>query len=89
VPTSYAGRTLETIQQTLQEEADALEKLSSSTDERQAKALEQVQNLEATIDEMQAAVEAGDHAGMARQVNQLAVEEQTIKALAESLGGQP
>ncbi len=89
VPAAYTRRTLQTAQRRLEEEADELERSSPNPDERQAKAVELIQNLEVTIDEMQEAVEAEDRASLAQQIERVAAQQQEIKTLAESPWEQP
>jgi hypothetical protein len=89
VPTHYARRTLQTAQQKLQKEADTLEQSSSIPGDRLAKALEQLQNLEAMVDEMREAVQTGDRASLGQQINQLAAEEEALKTFTQSAGSQP
>ena len=89
VPNPYARRTLQTAEQTLSEQRATLEQSSSLTDERRAKALEQLQNLEAIVEGMQEAVQTGDRASMGQRIEQLASQEQALKAFTESVGGQP
>lgn len=88
VPTRYARRTLQTAQQTLSEKR-TLEQSPFLTGDRLSKALEHLQNLEATVEEMQKAVQTGDRASLGQQIKQLATEEQTLKAFTQNAGGQP
>jgi hypothetical protein len=89
VPTRYARRTLQTAQQTLSEKRDTLQQSPSITGDRLSKALEHLQNLEATVEEMQKAVQMGDRASLGQQIKQLATEEQTLKTFTQNAGGQP
>jgi hypothetical protein len=89
VPTRYARRTMQTAQQALSEEKRMLEQSPSITGDRLSKALEQLQQLEATVEEMQAAVQTGDRARLGQQLNQLATQEQTLKTFTQNAGGQP
>ena len=89
VPTRYARRTLQTAQQTLSEQRDTLEQSPSITGDRLSKALEHLQNLEATVGEMQEAVQTGDRASLGQQIKQLATQEETLKTFTREAGGQP
>ena len=89
VPTRYAERTLQTARQTLSEQRDTLGRSPSDTSGSLSKALEQIRNLEATIEEMRGSVQAGDRASLERQLRQLAAEEQALKTLTQDAGGQP
>ena len=89
VPTRYARRTLQTAQQTLSEKSNTLEQSPSITGDRRSKALEHLQNLEVTVEEMQKAVQTGDRPRLGQQIKHLAMEEQTLKTFTQNAGGQP
>ena len=89
VPTRYARRTLQTAQQTLSEKRNTLEQSPPITGDRRSQVLEHLQHLEATVEEMQEAVQTGDRASLGQQIKQLATEEQTLKTITQEAGGQP
>lgn len=87
VPNAYAQQTLEKAQESIEREADALGEKSTSlsVDERRL-LLSQLSDLEATLEEMRAAVEDGDRAGAAAQADRLRKVEEAIKALTTRRG---
>ncbi len=89
VPTPYARRTLETAQQTLSEQKRTLAQSPSVTGDSLSKALERLQNLQATVAAMHEAVRTGDRAGLGQLINRLAAEEQALKTFTQDAGGQP
>lgn len=87
VPTVYAKQTLSKAQEKLHKETDTL--AHSSTNPRQRDSiLQHLQRLESTVSQMSMAIEQKDHTAMTQQLKQLATQEQTLKALAKTAGGQ-
>jgi hypothetical protein len=89
LPTAYAQRTLQTVQQQLQEEMDTLSKSAHGSTEQGLKALEQARNLKTIVERMQALVGQADRAAMTRQLDQLSSQQQSFDALKESTDAQP
>lgn len=84
VPTTYAVKTLQRTNQELQEQSDALTKVSEIPAGQRATVQARLQNLQRIGSEMLESVKRGDRAKVAQAVNQIAVEEEAIRTLARS-----
>lgn len=78
VPIAYTEQTLQTAQQTLQEELNTIREMSAVPIDQRTRALESARHLQQIIRQMQAAIERKDYAAMAEQVKELTTAEQTL-----------
>ncbi|WP_315789288.1 hypothetical protein [Fischerella sp. JS2] len=88
VPTSYAKDTLQKTQKELQKETDTLLNLSIVPSQRHT-ALEQLQQLQKTIDKISILIEQKNRNAIATQIKQLSATEQKIHQLAQATGEAP
>ena len=86
VPTAYAKQSLQTAQQTLQDEAQTFSQSPAATTQRGAALLQALQQLERMLGMMAQAVEREDRALLATQIAQLTVEEQHLSEFGK-IGG--
>lgn len=86
VPTFYAKQTLQTAQEELQKETTTLTKVAPVQD--RTKVINQLQRIENAIGQMVTAVEQKDRSAMAQKIQQLSTQEQAIKRLVQTTGGQ-
>lgn len=88
VPKAYARRTLDTTRQSFQDEMKTLREQSATIVEKdRASALEHLQKLENIVRQMREAVQIEDRASMSQHIIELRAEEESLDALAKSLGG--
>jgi hypothetical protein len=80
LPDTYAKRTIETARQTLQEESATLGKSSDIRAEQRQGAQQQIDRLQQIIAQMKTAIESRDRGALSQLVEQVAVEDQTIKS---------
>lgn len=80
VPNAYAARTLEAAGQNLQEESRTLEKSSDIPTEGRANAQAQIARLQQIIGQLKASVEGKDTASLSKEMEKLALEEQSLKS---------
>ena len=80
VPNAYAARTLEAAGQNLQEESRTLEKSSDIPAEGRANAQAQIARLQQIIGQLKTSVEGKDTALLSKEMEQLALEEQSLKS---------
>jgi len=80
VLSDYAARTFEAAGQNLQEESRTLEKSSDIPVEERANLQAQLARLEEIVGQLKTAAAAKDNAALSQQVEQLKVEEQSLKS---------
>ena len=87
VPTVYAKKTLSKVRKRLHSETDTL--AHSSTDLRQRSDVSRnIERIESTVGQMSRAVEQKDRNALAKQLQQLSTQQQTLTTLAKTAGGQ-
>jgi len=90
VPQAYAAQTLRAAQETLQEEAKALEEAlpNSAAAELHASLLKQARSIAGVIGQMRAAVEKRDRQTLSHLLKQLEAEQQALHALSKRGGAE-
>lgn len=87
VPNAYAKRTLQTTQDNLKKETDALEKIVPN--ENRDSALSQVENLQQIVSQVMTGIEQRDRDEVTRNLQDLSNQEQSIHTMLTQLGEQP
>ena len=83
VPRAYAAQTLRAAEETLQEEAQAIQgQRAEGAAALQTSLLERTQAISQALGQMRAAVEGGDKRALAQLLEQLGAEERAVKSLA-------
>lgn len=80
VPPAYAARTFEAAGRNLQEESRTLEKTSALPPTERAGAQAEIARLQQIVSQLKAAVESKDNAALSSAIEQLRVEEQSLKS---------
>ncbi|HEX8891545.1 MAG TPA: hypothetical protein VF779_20520 [Pyrinomonadaceae bacterium] len=85
----YAARTFEAAGRNLQEESRTIDKSADIPAEERAGAQAQIARLEQIVGQLKSMVEGKDNAALSQQVEQLKVEEQSLKSSLRGDSSQP
>jgi hypothetical protein len=88
VPPPYAARTFEAAGQNLQEESRTLEKTSDIPAAERESVQGQIARLQGIVNQLKASVESKDSASLAKSIEQLTLEEHSLKSSIKGDAGQ-